>query len=85
MQKIAIARQLTCQDRKSLSGFLVSHSMLLTGGLLVQEWRKLIWMLCPRELHSVRKIAMAVNMPGSIVISGVACGEVNKVERLTTV
>ena len=27
----------------------------------------------------------AVNMPGSIVISGVACGEVNKVERSTTV
>ena len=27
----------------------------------------------------------AVNMTGSIVISGVACGEVNKVERSTTV
>ena len=27
----------------------------------------------------------AVNMPGSIVISRVACGEVNKVERSTTV
>lgn len=35
VQKIAIAKQLTCQDRKSLSGLLVSLSMTLTGGRLV--------------------------------------------------